>query len=108
MTIHLMKRQAPRRKESYWVGDCFSRAWGSGLVRPLLRRYLGAPGLHFHLRPTPALGSIAGAMAAEVHGSIADRRLYRTHLRGAGNQSVSLRVPAMNSRVFSVILLPTS
>jgi len=59
-----MKRQAPRRKESYWVGDCFSRAWGSGLVRPLLRRYLGAPGLHFHLRPTPALGSIAGAVAA--------------------------------------------
>jgi hypothetical protein len=52
-------------------------------------------------------GSTAVAMAAEVHGSIADRRLYRTHLRGAGNQSVS-RVPAMNRRIFCVILLPTS
>src|SRR5258708_35682031 len=52
-------------------------------------------------------GSTAVAMAAEVHGSIAGRRLYRTHLRGAENQSVS-RVLAMNSRVFSVILLPTS
>src|SRR6266481_3134503 len=92
MTIHLMKRQAPRRKESYWVGDCFSRAWGSGLVRPLLRRYLGAPGLHFHLRPTPALGSIAGAVTA-VDGSTACRRLYRTNLRAAVNRSIS-RVPA--------------
>jgi hypothetical protein len=52
-------------------------------------------------------GSTAVAMAVEVSGSIADRRLYRTHLRGAGNQSVS-RVPAMNRRFFSVILLPTS
>ena len=38
-------------------------------------------------------GSIAGAMAAEVHGSIAGRRLYRTNLRAAVNRSIS-RVPA--------------
>ncbi len=34
-------------------------------------------------------GSTAVAMAAEVHGSIADKRLYRRHLRGAGNHSLS-------------------
>jgi hypothetical protein len=51
-------------KESYWVGDCFSRAWGSGLVRPLLRQYLGARCLHLHLKPKPALGSIAGVVTA--------------------------------------------
>jgi hypothetical protein len=32
-------------------------------------------------------GSTAVAMAAEVHGSIADRRLHRTHLPGAGNHA---------------------
>jgi hypothetical protein len=34
-----------------------------------------------------------GAMTAEVHGSIAGRRLYRTNLRAAVNVSIS-RVPA--------------
>ena len=42
-----MKRQAPRRKESNWVGACFSRAWGSGPVRQLRRRYLGGAWLAF-------------------------------------------------------------
>jgi hypothetical protein len=106
-----MKRQAPRKEESYWAVACFSRARGSGLVRQLRRRYLGVLGLHLRPRPTPALGSIdeavtaadgsieavvvvaaadgsteavvavgdgstAGAMAAEVHGSTAGKRLY--------------------------------
>jgi hypothetical protein len=68
MTKHLMKRQAPRKEESYWPDACFFRAWGSGPVRQLRRRYLGAPGLHFRPRLTPALGSIDGAVTA-VDGS---------------------------------------
>src|SRR5208283_354811 len=71
--------------------------------------------------------SIVVAMAAEVHGSIADRRLYRPESRVfVGGREATLRPHpggsrrnhartrprrkqrAMNSRVFSVILLPTS
>src|SRR6202011_1907620 len=69
MTKHLMKRQAPRKEESYWPDACFSRAWGSGPARQLPRQYLGAPGLRFRRRPMPALGSIAGAVVAAGHGS---------------------------------------
>ena len=59
-----MKRQAPRKERAYWLGAFFYRAWGSGLVQQLRRRYLGAPGLHLRPRPTPALGSTAEAVAA--------------------------------------------
>jgi hypothetical protein len=72
-------------------------------------------------------GSTVVAMAAEVHGSIADRRLYRPEsrvfvggreatlrLHPGGSRRNHARTPprrkqrAINSRVFSVILLPTS
>jgi hypothetical protein len=96
----------------------FLRSMGKWSAPAIAAVVSGGPGLHIQPRPTPAPGSITGAvaagdgsiavaMAAAVHGSIAVRRLYRTHLRGAGNQSVCW-VPAMNSRVFSFILLPTS
>src|ERR1700738_4091729 len=112
MTKPLMKRQAPRKKESYWPVAYFSRAWGSGPVRQLRRRCLGGLGLHFRLRPTLALGSIdgggtaaggiagavavgegstAGARAAEVHGSTAGSRLYLQHICVAQEVYQSLR-----------------
>src|ERR1700730_15074970 len=59
-----MKRQAAMKEESCWPAACFSRAWGSGPVQQLRRRYLGAPGLHVRPRPRPALGATAGAVAA--------------------------------------------
>src|SRR5262245_27413485 len=62
MAKRLMKRQVPSSLERYWTADFFSRAWGSGLVRQLLRRYLGVPGLRFRLRPRLALGSIDGVV----------------------------------------------
>jgi hypothetical protein len=62
MAKRLMKRQMPSSLESYWTADFFSRAWGTGLVRQLLRRYLGVPGLHFRLRSRLALGLIDGVV----------------------------------------------
>jgi hypothetical protein len=68
-----MKRQPAMKERSCWAGACFSRAWGSGRVRQLRRRYLGAPGLHFRPRPKPVVGSIGAA--AEVLWLIADSQL---------------------------------
>jgi len=69
MTKHLMKRQVPRKEESWWTAGCFSRAWGNGPVQQLRLRYLEVSGLHFHLRLKLAPGSIAGATEV-VGGSI--------------------------------------
>src|ERR1700740_1848091 len=128
MTKHPMKRQAPKSKESYWTRACFSRAWGSGLVRQL-QRHLGVPGLRFPLRPPLALGSIdgavaaedgstesvgdgstAGAMAAAVHGSTAGNRLYYNTFacrRKSINLSGSCRLLWQRDKVAN-LLLPSS
>jgi hypothetical protein len=70
-----MKRQPAMKERSCWPGACFSRAWGSGRVRQLRRRYLGAHGLHFRPRPKPAVGFIAGAVVVGMdQWSLASRR----------------------------------